>query len=179
MIIEKIEKTSLDSLRQRLMTMLEERKPVVLKGLAAECGVSELCVAHALPNEMRAFAPKEAFDAVWDGLTTWDSATFLVQHGGSVVEIKGRIPKGKHAGGYFNLVGGAPLGGHICSERVASICFLSMPFMGLESHSVQFLDMQGAVLFAVYVGREKRELIPSARESFFQMREQFGRESLL
>ena len=56
---------------------------------------------------------------------------------------------GRHGGGYFNLESGAPLGGHIRSDRATDICFLSLPFMGLESHSVQFFGADGAVLFGV------------------------------
>ena len=46
--------------------------------------------------------------------------------------------------------------------------------MGLESHSVQFFNAAGMVLFSVYVGRENRQLIPAARESFFALREAVG-----
>ena len=46
--------------------------------------------------------------------------------------------------------------------------------MGLESHSVQFFNTAGTVLFSVYVGRENRQLIPAARESFFALREAVG-----
>ena len=38
---------------------------------------------------MRAFAGPEAFDAVWQSLTGWESATFIALCGGSVLEIKG------------------------------------------------------------------------------------------
>lgn len=170
----KMECAASPALRQRVAELLQEKKMVMLTRLAEICGVSEQCAAEALPEEMRAFAAGECFDALWEEVTRWENATFIMQHGGSVVEIKGRIPAGKHGGGYFNLEHGLPLGGHIASSKVARLCFLSLPFMGLESHSVQFFDVQGAVLFAVYVGREQRTLIPAARESFFRLREQMG-----
>ena len=50
--------------------------------------------------------------------------------------------------------------------------------MGLESHSVQFFDTAGAVLFSVYVGRENKKLMPEAREGFFSLREAFGKENI-
>lgn len=167
-----------ENLQQQVEKMLAEKKMVMLDTIARQCAVSELRAAEALPSTMRAFATGADFDAVWDGLTQWPGATFIMRHGRSVVEIKGRIPSGKHGGGYFNLAPGQSLGGHICSEEAAHICFLSLPFMGLESHSVQFFDAAGAVLFSVYVGRENKKLIPEAREGFFALREAFGKENI-
>lgn len=160
----------METLREHLIVVLEEKKPVMLASLAERFGVSELEVATALPDEVRTFAGKEAFDTVWQALTTWESATFIMSHLGSVIEIKGKIPAGKHGHGYFNLPGGNGLGGHLNVADLGGICFLSLPFMGLESHSVQFFNAAGAVLFSVYVGRENRQLIPAARDSFFALR---------
>ena len=111
-------------------------------------------------------------------ITAWESATFIMRHGGSVVEIKGQIPAGKHGGGYFNLDHGCPLGGHICSSNIARMAFLSLPFMGLESHSIQFFDAAGAVVFSIYVGRENRALIPSVKERFLALRMALGKENV-
>lgn len=97
-------------------------------------------------------------------------------HAGSVIEIKGKIPSGKLGGGYFTLEHGAPSGGHLRSDLVTDICFLSLPFMGLESHSVQFFGADGAVLFSVYAGREKRRLLSAALEGFWAMRTIFCKE---
>jgi heme iron utilization protein len=47
---------------------------------------------------------------------------------------------------------------------------VSKPFMGLESHSVRFYNEKGEAMFAVYVGREGRALIPSVREGFMALR---------
>ena len=102
----------------------------------------------------------------------------IMRHGGSVVEIKGQIPAGKHGGGYFNLDHGCPLGGHICSNNIAHMAFLSLPFMGLESHSIQFFDAAGAVVFSIYVGRENRALIPSVKERFLALRTALGMENV-
>lgn len=163
-------------LEKRIQEILTGRKMVMLLTIAEECGISELEAARALPEKMRAFCAEEQFNAVWSDLVQWPSATFIMRHGGSVIEIKGKIPNGKEGGGYFNLESGSPLGGHIRHDQVTDICFLSMPFMGLESHSIQFFDAQGAVLFSVYVGREKRELIPEALNSFLSMRNKFCKE---
>ena len=166
-----------ETLRERVGAALLEKSPVMLAGLAERFGVSELDIARALPEEMRAFAGPEAFDAVWQSLTGWESATFIALCGGSVLEIKGKIPAGAHGHGYFNLKGGdGGLGGHLRIEGLGRIAFLSLPFMGRESHSLQFFDVAGAVLFSVYVGRENHKLIPAARDAFFALREAVGKE---
>ena len=96
----------------------------------------------------------------------------------SIPASKGKIPEGRHGHGYFNLSGGSGLGGHLKIDDLGHICFLSLPFMGLESHSVQFFNAAGTVMFSVYVGRENRQLIPAARESFFALREAVGTKEL-
>ena len=166
--------TEKEALGESIAAALREKKPVMLASLAERFGVSELEVARALPDEARAFAGKDAFDTVWQALASWENATFIMAHLGSVIEIKGKIPEGRHGHGYFNLSGGSGLGGHLKIDDLGHICFLSLPFMGLESHSVQFFNAAGMVLFSVYVGRENRQLIPAARESFFALREAVG-----
>ena len=166
--------TEKEALGESIAEALREKKPVMLASLAERFGVSELEVARALPDEARAFAGKDAFDTVWQALASWENATFIMAHLGSVIEIKGKIPEGRHGHGYFNLSGGSGLGGHLKIDDLGHICFLSLPFMGLESHSVQFFNAAGTVLFSVYVGRENRQLIPAARESFFALREAVG-----
>lgn len=157
-------------LREKVKAILAEKKMVMLDTIATDCAISELEAARALPDSMRAFCSGDSFDAVWQGMETWPSATFLMQHAGNVLEVRSKVPSGKHAHGYFNLEHDQPLGGHIKAESITDICFLSLPFMGMESHSIQFFDKDGAVLFDVYVGRENHVLIPAAKDSFMSMR---------
>ncbi len=166
-----------ENLANIIASCLEENKPVMLASIAALGKVSELDVAKALPQAMRAFAPAGTFEEVWAEMATWEKATFIMQHLGSVLEIKAAIPSGNHGHGYFNLNGASPLQGHLKIDDLGEICFLSMPFMGLESHSVQFFNADGNVKFSVYVGRgEDRKLLPLARESFLKMRAAMAKE---
>lgn len=155
---------------------LDEKKPVMLAGLAERHKVSEYDVALALPGELRAFAPAAALEEIWRGLTGWQAATFIMQHLGTVLEVKGVIPPGEHGHGYFNLEHGAAIGGHLKMDDLGAVCFLSLPFMGLESLSLQFFNRQGAVKFSIYAGRENRAIIPAVRESFLKMRSAFCKE---
>ena len=121
-----------------VMDALEQKKPWMLSSLAQKFGVSERDVAAVLPEDRCAFTSGAHFISVWEGLKAWERATFIMQHEGHVMEVKGRIPAGTPERGYYNLAGQEALSGHIRADAVAEIAFLSMPFMGLESHSVQF-----------------------------------------
>lgn len=67
-----------ETLGESIAAALREKKPVMLASLAERFGVSELEVARALPDEARAFAGKDAFDTVWQALTSWENATFIM-----------------------------------------------------------------------------------------------------
>jgi len=165
-------------LKAAIAERITEKKTLMLGILAREYGVSELEAARALPDTMRRFAPGEVFGLVWTELTTWEKGTFIMQHAGTVLEVKGAIPSGSHGHGYFNLKGETGIGGHLKVDDLDCICFLSMPFMGLESHSVQFFNTSGDVKFAIYAGREGHTLIPSVCESFSRLRGEVCKEGL-
>jgi len=49
--------------------------------------------------------------------------------------------------------------GHLRHERCAGLAFLERPFMGRLSASVVFFNVDGGIMFKVFVGRdESREL---------------------
>ena len=161
-------------LAAKIAEALKEKKPVMLASLAAQFGVSEKEIAEAMPEEMAKVIGGENFQTVWEALTSWDKATFIVQHGGHVIEIKTRIAAGKFGHGYYNIMGSEAVGGHLKADAIAHIGFLSMPFMGLESHSVQFFDADGHVAFSIYAGRgDDRKILPEIRESFFALKASF------
>ena len=158
------------NLAESVAAALEQRKPWMLSSLAGMFNVTEKQAAQALPEGMCAFASGGDFAGIWEALGEWEKATFIVQHEGHVFEVSGRIPAGLPGNGYCNLAAGEALGGHIRADLIADIAFLSLPFMGLESHSVQFFDGRGGVAFAVYAGREHHRILPSVRAAFLALR---------
>ena len=139
--------------------------------LAAKLQIPEGAVIQAFPESMRTFIDPGHFDRIWEAMTAWERTTFICQTPGAVVEVKGKLPKGKHGHGYFNLMEkDNPLGGHLKVDQLGAVCFLEKPFLGLESLSVQFYDKIGNHMFAVYAGREKRELIPSVKQGFYDLK---------
>lgn len=161
-------------LAQGILSALEQKKPWTLFSLAREFNITEREAAEALPPRMCAFAPENCFFTVWEDLASWEKATFIVQHEGHVIEVQGRLPSGKLGHGYYNLAEGGAIGGHLRAEDIAEIAFLSMPFMGLESHSVQFFNAGGHVVFSVYAGRERHSILPSVKEAFLNMKKRLA-----
>lgn len=149
-----------------------EKDPSTMPGMiAAQIKSPEALVVNSFPETMRSFTDPKNFDYIWTEMTSWEKTTFICQTPGAVIEIKGKLPKGKHGHGYFNLMEkDNPLGGHLKVDELGSICFLEKPFFGLESLSVQFYDKKGDNMFAVYCGRKNRELIESVKKSFFELR---------
>ena len=152
---------------------LRQRRPWVLGALARSCGISEREAAWELPEEMRAFAPGWAFEEIWKEICAWDRAVFVIQQGGFGWKWSGRIPEGKVVQGIYHFAGEGAMSGHVRLDAISGICFLSLPFMGKECHSVQFFDAQGGVMFAVHVGKIEGRISPSARDSFLAMRGRF------
>jgi putative heme utilization carrier protein HutX len=162
----------MSKIQRILEARLAEKKPLVLSMLAEEAEMSEYDLARELPAEICVLAPGEEFERVWEELVSWPSALFFVNCPGAFIEISGPVPAGSRAMGFFNLREGSPLSGHIKTEEIKAIGFVSLPFMGMESYCVQFFHQSGSTAFAVYVGREKRVLIPEALESFRRLRKE-------
>ncbi len=150
---------------------LAQKRPWVLSALARTCGLSERDAAQGLPEEMRSFAPGWAFEDVWKDICQWDRAVFISQQGPFGLKYTGRIPEGKTVRGIYHFAGEGAMSGHVQLDSISGICFLSLPFMGRECHSIQFFDGDGSVMFAVHVGKIDGRLSPSARASFLAMRE--------
>jgi hypothetical protein len=142
-----------------------------LDQISEDLGVPEAVVAMLLDADMCMILPPSAFENVWSAMVQWEKATFITATPGAIIEIKGRLPKGEFGHGYFNIgEQDNPLSGHIQVDAIAAVCLVSKPFMGLESHSVRFYNKTGALMFAVYVGRNGKTLIPSVKESFMKLR---------
>ena len=164
-------------LKRQIHQIIEENPSTMPTHIASQLGISEAATIFALPKTMRTFVDVSHFDAIWEALCHWEKVTFLKQTPTAIIEVKGKLPKGKYAHGYFNLIEkGNPLGGHLMVNKLGSICFLEKPFFGLESLSVQFFDQKGDHMFAIYAGREKRELIPSVKVAFYTLRSQYQRK---
>lgn len=155
---------------------LDKNPSFMPQTLAEELGVPLAAVMEALPEEMRVFAPAENFIAIWEEICGWEKITFMAATSGIILEISCRLPKGTSGHGMYNLMGkDLPFGGHVMPDKIKSICFVSKPLFGLESHSVQFFDQSGHQAFAIYLGRdEKRQIIASVRDKFMSLKNKYA-----
>ena len=89
----------------------------------------------------------------------WGDVTLIVHTDDGIMEFGGPVPAGEVARGYYNVPGSKGFHGHLRHERCAGIAFVERPFMGRLSASVLFFNVDGGIMFKVFVGRdEKREL---------------------
>jgi putative heme utilization carrier protein HutX len=141
--------------RPPLAERLKQNADGILEQIARDYRVSTYDVVHALPAEHRAVLPGARFEEVLQALTAWGEVLFIVHTADIVLECAGTIPPGTFGRGYFNLHGDSPIGGHIRAENCKHIAFVSRPFMGRPSRSLQFFNGAGEAMFKVFVRRDK------------------------
>lgn len=165
------------NIRQKIHKIIAEEPSTMPMNLAKECGISEAAAVSALPEEMRFFVDAEHFDDIWQAMRAWEKITFISPAPCAIIEFKGKLPRGVHGHGFFNLMEkDHPLGGHLRINELGGICFLEKLFFGLKSMSVQFYDRQGAQMFSIYVGREKKQLIDSVKHAYLALRQTYIEE---
>ena len=162
------------TMEEKVAAVLSSKAPATLKTLAAATGLTELEASKLLPADSRAYADGSKFDAVWSSACAWPSATFFLEPLGNVIEVSCKLAEGKHGMGYYNIFHGSPLGGHLKADAVKTIGFITLPFMGRESHFLAFFNEEGESMFQVYVGRENHQLIPEARDAFLALKAELG-----
>jgi putative heme utilization carrier protein HutX len=144
----------------------------VLEQIAREYAVSTLEVVRNLLPDHSTIVGGERMEEILADVTSWGDIVVIVHTRDIVLECKGPLPPGSFARGYYNLHGESPIGGHIRAENCAHIAFVSRPFMGRPSRSVQFFNADGEAMFKIFVGRDAaREFIPEQVTRFEALRE--------
>lgn len=132
----------------------------VLEDIARTYCVSTLDVVRALPEANRKIVAADRLEVILEAVAGWGPILFIVHTPDLVLECEGPLPPGSYGRGYFNLHGASPIGGHIRASRCREIAFVSRPFMGRESHSIQFFNFDGDAMFKIFVRRdENRDLV--------------------
>jgi putative heme utilization carrier protein HutX len=138
-----------------LVAVMAKDPGAIVETVAKEHGVSTRAVVEALPIEMRRFAPGSAFVEAMTDIAFWGDVTLIVHTDDGIMEFTGPIPKGEVGRGYFNLMGSTGFHGHLRHERCAGLAFVERPFMGRLSASVLFFNIDGGIMFKVFVGRDE------------------------
>ena len=139
----------------------------VIEDVARECDVSQRAVVEALPETMRQFAAGTHFVDAMTDIARWGDVTLIVNTDDGIMEFTGPIAEGKVMRGYYNVMAKTGFHGHIRHERCAAIAFVERPFMGRASAFIAFLNLEGGIMFKVFVGRdENRDLKVDQMVSF-------------
>jgi putative heme utilization carrier protein HutX len=142
-----------------LKSLLAADPGVIVERIAKEQDASLRQVVEALPLAMRRFAPADSFVPVMTEAAGWGDVTVIIHTDDGVMEFTGPIPEGKIAQGYYNLMGRTGFHGHLRHDRCADIAFVERPLFGRLSASILFFNLDGGIMFKIFVGRdEKREL---------------------
>jgi putative heme utilization carrier protein HutX len=161
--------------RPPLAERLRTNADGILEQIARDYGVSTFDVVEALPAEHRTVVPGSRFEDILRALTEWGEVLFIVHTPDLVLECAGKVPPGSVGRGYFNLHGDSPISGHIKADNCAHIVFVSRPFMGRPSRSLQFFNGAGEAMFKVFVRRDaERNLIAEQVQRFDALRERLA-----
>lgn len=127
----------------------------VIEDVAREKGVTARAVLEALPEEMRSFRPGSVFVSAMQDIATWGEVTLIIHTEDGIFEITEPVASGEIGRGYFNLMKPKGLHGHLRHERCGGVAFVERPFMGKSSAFVAFLNVDGGIMFKVFVGRDE------------------------
>ncbi len=142
-----------------LKTYMAANSGAVIEDVARERGITPRAVLEALPAEMVRFGSGEAFAEVMQDIAAWGDVTLIVHTDDAIFEFTGPVPKGEVGRGYFNLMQPKGLHGHLRHTRCGGVAFVERLFMNKASAFVAFLNVDGGIMFKVFVGRdEAREL---------------------
>jgi heme iron utilization protein len=154
-----------------LAERLAQNADGILEQIARDYSVSTFEVVRALPADHRTIVAGSLFEKIFAELTGWGEVLFIVHTPDIVLECAGRIPPGSFGRGYFNIHGDSPIGGHLKADNCTRIAFVSRPFMGRPSRSLQFFNGAGEAMFKIFVRRDdKRELLPEQVARFDALR---------
>ena len=142
-----------------LARALADNPGAVVEEVAREHRVTPRAVVEALPTQMRRFAPGGVFVDAMQDIGRWGDVTVIVHTDDGIMEFTGPVPAGAISHGYYNVPGRTGFHGHLRHERCSGLAFVERPFMGRLSASALFFNVDGGIMFKVFVGRDdKRDL---------------------
>jgi putative heme utilization carrier protein HutX len=150
-----------------LAAHMRDNPGAVIEDVARERNVTPRAVLEALPPGMVAITGGDAFVTAMQDIATWGEVTLIIHTDDGIFEITAPVSPGTIGHGYFNLTNPKGLHGHLRHSRCNGIAFVERPFMGKSSAFVAFLNVDGGVMFKVFVGRdESRALRTDQLERF-------------
>ena len=138
-----------------LRAHMAENPGAVIEDVARERNATPRAVIEALPEAMVRVGGGGGFAAAMQDIAAWGEVTLIVHTDDAIFEFTGTIPAGELGRGYFNLMQPKGLHGHLRHERCVAIAFVERPFMGKSSAFIAFINVDGGIMFKVFVGRDE------------------------
>ena len=158
-----------------LESVLAANPGAIVEEVAKEHRVTTRDVVKALPKAMRKFVAGSAFIDVMKDVGSWGDVTLIIHTDDGIMEFGGPVPAGEVGRGYYNVPGSKGFHGHLRHERCAGIAFVERPFMNKLSASILFFNIDGGIMFKIFVGRdEKRELKADQMDKFRGLADRLG-----
>ena len=140
----------LSALKARLL-----RHPgVVLESLAESNALSAAEVIECLPDTMWKKLDGSCCVAVLQALPALGEVTVIIHTVDGIFEFGGPFPQGETGHGFYNLQGRNGLHGHLRAARCQAIYLIERPFMGRDTASLLFTNLDGGIMFKVFAGRD-------------------------
>jgi heme iron utilization protein len=158
-----------------LKAHMAENPGAVIEDVARQRKVTPRAVIEALPAEMVRIGAGGEFAAAMADIAQWGEVTLIVHTDDAIFEFTGAVPAGEIGRGYFNLMQPKGLHGHLRRERCGAVAFVERPFMGKSSAFIAFINVEGGIMFKVFVGRdEARALRADQLERFRALAERIA-----
>jgi heme iron utilization protein len=138
-----------------LKAYMLENPGAVIEDVARDRKVTPRAVLEAMSEAMVRFGRGGEFAAAMADIARWGEVTLIVHTDDAIFEFTGAIPVGEIGRGYFNLMQPKGLHGHLRHERCGGIAFVERPFMGKSSAFIAFINVDGGIMFKVFVGRDE------------------------
>jgi putative heme utilization carrier protein HutX len=163
-----------------LKAHMAQNPGAVIEDVARERKIVPRAVIEALPPEMVRIGRGDAFVEAMQDIAQWGEVTLIVHTDDAIFEFTGSVPAGEIGRGYFNLMQPKGLHGHLRHDRCAAIAFVERPFMGKSSAFAAFLNLDGGIMFKVFVGRdEARALRQDQLERFRSLAGKIGATAVI
>lgn len=151
-----------------LKTHMAENPGAVIEDVAHAKNVTARAVIDALPDAMRSFAPGSSFVDAMQEIATWGEVTLIIHTADGIFEVTEPVGGGEIGRGYYNIMKPKGMHGHLRHERCGGIAFVERPFMGKASAFVAFLNVDGGVMFKVFVGRDEARALKADQLAAFR-----------
>ena len=144
-----------------LKTRMVENPGAVIEDVARDHGVPPRAVLEAMPAGMVKFGAGEHFVAAMQDIAQWGKVTLIVHTADGIFETTEPVAHGEVGHGYYNLSKPEGLHGHLRHTRYGSIAFVERSFRGNASAFVAFINVEGGIMFKVFVGRDEARALRS------------------